>query len=417
MITNKQALFQARILAIICFCLLTFLQAQNNQKRDRGESFYDCLTSNTSGPGDIWVSVSGVGSIWDDSKASIKPDTLQSGKGSSDNPNGKWVSNVRLFPEVRIHAGVFDFLSLSFESRVLGWGFKPGWVGGSAKFTWPNNQEIRLNGFGAEIKYKYQFVDAHPSLGGYIGCMPEGFVVKGNLLESKFLYELEVLARATNLPLRLLLNAGIRMPLQKDKLDLSQFLTDAGIVYSGYGFDFYLLYSLEAFNNFFGPKKIERNDNKKYLVFFSENPMYATIGGNIRYNNGVKLSLSIPLLLSVNKESKMYWKDMQELYHNSNPELFPEEKKLGIKDPFDPWFVKWKIVGTLTFPLHFKMTSTELMRNFLLLKNRKMKKQMDIDRQIQERNVNKQKEKAEQDDSKKRLEEIKKRKDDIDSQK
>ena len=91
---------------------------------------------------------------------------------------------------------------------------------------------------------------------------------------------------------------------------------------------------------------------------------------------------------------------MAELHRNSKPELFSDEKRRGIKDPFDPWFVKWKVAGSITFPLRFKMTSSELMRNYLILKNRKEQRRIDIDQKIR----------AEEEE---RLQKIKKRKEEI----
>jgi hypothetical protein len=65
-------------------------------------------------------------------------------------------------------------------------------------------------------------------------------------------------------------------------------------------------------------------------------------------------------------------------------DLFPYEVSHGIKDPFDPWFVKWKIVAMLSFPLKYKLTSAEMMRNFLLLKNMKQQNRLDIDNRLKD---------------------------------
>lgn len=365
-----------RLLPVIIIFLLTLTCtacAQGNQKRNRGESFFNLRNSNTAGSGNIWLSLRGVGHVWDDDP--VKMDT-------SKKINRKWISNVRAFPEIRIEGGVLNFMSVSVESRLLSYGFKPGYVSCALKMTTPDNLDLRLNGFALELTYLHQFIESNPTLGGYQGFMPEGFVVKGNSIEMRFLYELDLLARFSSIPVRFLVNLGTRIPLRKDRLECFQVLGNTGLIYSRYGIDFYTLFSIEAFNNLFGPLIIKEPIDKNIAVYFSENLMYLTLGGNVRYDNGCVLSVSAPLLVSKNRESRMRVEDLVELHRNSRSEMFGDEKRRGIKDPFDPWFVKWKIAGSITFPLRFRMTSTELMRNYLLFKNRKDQRRIDIDQKI-----------------------------------
>jgi hypothetical protein len=308
--------------------------------------------------------------------------------------------------------GLTDFLSVHAESRLISFGFKPGYYGGGVKLTLPNNKELRLNGYGLCIDYKNIMRESAPSLGGYIGFMPEGFVVMGHNCEVKLLYELDILPKASLLPVRLCVNSGFRFPMSK-RQELYQYLMDIMIVYSGYGYDFYAGYSLESFMNFFSPVTIAQ-DSKKFMVWFGENPMYLNLGGNIRYDNGVTLSLTVPLLLSINHGSRMRVEDMVELIHHTPNGKFTYEKDRNIRDPFDPWFVKWKVAGAITFPLRFKMTGTEMMRNYLLLKNRKQSKKIDIDDRLDIlRSDELKKEAAGEDDDKKRLDEIRKRRESI----
>jgi hypothetical protein len=385
------------------FALLTprAPEAAENQKRDRGEPFYNCLNSNASGHGDIWVSLAAVGHIWDNSPIAMDSNAVK----------GKWVSNIRAFPEIRMHTGLFDIASLALESRALGNFWNPGWVSLDCKLTPPNNKELRFHGYALDIKYKYQFIESGPSLGGYIGFMPEGFVSKGHNIETRCIYELDLLPRISKLPLRLIVNNGIRIPLRDDRRNFYQFLTDAAIVYSGYGFDFFVEYSIEAFNNFCGPAVLQTSENKKIAVFFSENPMYLIFGGNLRYDNGLVLSITAPVLLSTNKESKMTVEDLRNLNHLRS-DLFPKEVKHGIKDPFDPWFVKWKIAGSITFPIRYTMTSSELMRNFLIMKNRKQDAKIDIDNKLLDTSPDKTSDSTKTED-KVRLEKILNRKSEI----
>jgi hypothetical protein len=366
--------------AIIICCIAGMLYAvetaaQQNQRRNRGETFYLCQNSNTAGPGDIWVALRAVGHIWDDSPIALDT-TARSGGTGTTSPR-KWISNIRAFPEVYLQGGITDFLSIHASCRALSYGFSPGWYNGGIKLTYPNNLDLRLHGFGLSVDYRYITRESAPSLGGYNGFMPEGFGIKGHNLETMFAYEFDLTPRLSIIPLRFLANTGVRVPLSK-RHELFQFLVNAGIVYSGYGFDFFVQYNLESFNNIFGPITIE-DGSKKFLVWLPENPMYVTLGGNVRYDNGVTLALAVPILLSANEGSRMRTEDLVELHHRSNPGLFSYEKEQGIVDPFDPWFVKWKIAGTLSFPLRFKMTGAEMMRNYLILKNRKQAKRIDID--------------------------------------
>ncbi len=354
-------------------------QTEKNQRRNRGESFYRCRNSNTVNPGDIWVSAGAVGHIWDDDPVSMD----SASKFTADSISGekrRWVSNIRAFPEISVQAGITEYLSVHANSRIISYGFVPGWFGGGVKLTLPNNYDLRLHGLGLYIDYRYQLRENGPTLGGYNGFMPEGFVVKGHNFEAVFVYELDLLPRFSYLPLRVLADAGLRQPLSK-RQNLRQLLIDLCMVYSGYGFDFFVQYSLESFNNLFAPLAVE-DDSKKFLIWFTENPMYFTLGGNIRYDNGITLSLSVPILLSVNQGSRMRWEDNMALHRQDINSPFRYEIDHGIFDPFDPWFVKWKIAGSISFPIRFKMSSAEMMRNYLLLKNIKEKKKIDIEERL-----------------------------------
>jgi hypothetical protein len=390
------------ITLLLCAGFTAAVFSQFEMKRERGESFYRCISSNTMGSGNIWLSVTSVGHVWDD--VPLKQNRSE----------GFWVSNIRAFPEAKVSGGLFDFAMLSVESRLVANGSViPGWVSSDLKLTWPNNKNLRLFGFGLDAKYLYNNINSKPSLGGYIGFIPEGYVAKGGVFEGRLLFDVDMISKITILPLRFILNLGFRQPLEAIYAKNYQFLGDAGIVFSGYDYDFFAAYSVEAFNNFLRPRPFTQHTpsgDKKFLVWFSENPMYLILGGNVRYPNGITLSVTLPLLTSVNVESKMSRTDLTYLNRNRS-DLFPYEVAHGIKDPFDPWFVKWKVVGTVTFPLRFTMTGAETMRNFLLLKNTRQENRIDIDDRL--RNFERRTTAEPEDDTDKRLEEIKKRKEEM----
>jgi hypothetical protein len=90
-------------------------------------------------------------------------------------------------------------------------------------------------------------------------------------------------------------------------------------------------------------------------------------------------------------------------------EKYVDEYDRGIRDPFDPWFAKWKILLQVTLPLHYKQTSAELKRTFLMMKNRKSKSTIDIDEKLDgaQKEIN-------ETDKKNRLDAIKKKRETID---
>ncbi len=394
-----------RTVALFTFavlCITLGLYAQGSVIRDRGEAYGTLYGANTTGPGDIWLGGTLLGHVWDDAPANIQ---------GPESERKRWVSNVRIFAEASMNAGLLDNLMLSIDSRLLGWGWKPGWVSGAFKYTPIDNKDLRLSGLALMLKMNYNVTEGPPTIGGYRGFMPEGFTVQGFVAEPWAIYELDLLSKISSVPLRVMVNVGFRFPFER--ASCWQTLFKAGIVFNGYDYDFFTYYTLEAFDNFSEPMAFPMG-GKKHLVYFTENPSYITVGGNIRYEGGAYLTFSVPLLLSVNQQSRINRHDLSML-NQRIVEAFPDEVKRGIKDPFDPWFVKWKIVATATIPLKYKATSTEMLRNYLLLKNRKERKTIDFDQRLNslEKQNDRELGENEEDDGQQRLEEIKKRREKV----
>jgi hypothetical protein len=365
-------------------------------RRDRGSDYYNCVSANTPGAGDVWVGVRAVGHIWDDPTDA---------SGNTTKRLLIFDRNMRAFPEVCGEVGIYDLAAFTVESRVLSWAYKFGWLSAAAKLTWPNNKELRLHGPGLEIKYIYNSIETTPTLGGYVGFMPEGPVVKGSTLQCKALYDLDFISVASWLPVKLSTNYGIRVPLRSDRTSWSQSLVSVAVAYAGLDVDVFVEYSFEGFVNNSVKPKIFHQDARTFEVAFSENPMYLTPGGKFRYPNGITLYACVPLLLSVNQGSDMtYGGNHQRLWDD-----FPDEQARGITDPFDPWYVKWKVVAGITIPLRYTQTSAEMMRNFLLMKNRPQRKRIDIDEKLKAIQGPGTQQKSDEEDKKARLEEIKKR--------
>lgn len=394
---------------VAAFCAVFCAAIAQGPERDRGEGLYQCASSNTIGAGNTWVTGRGIGFLW--------------GNGPD--------SAAKVFPflEFASETGVNNFMSLLVDSRILSypWNkwFQFGNVSAGAKFTVPDNKELRFRGYGLECKWLYNSQPQFPSLGGYrvggTGFAPDGYIVQGNNFQWKLVYDMDFISRYSRLPLKLDFNAGMRIPFAKASYILPQYLFDAGLAYVGLGFDMFAEYSVEAFNNFLGPQKIvglDGNGAQQRIneVFFWENPMYLTLGGRIRYDNGITLSGFIPLLLSTNVGSSMTDADRKLLDNSAiKPgDPFYDEHMRGITDPFDPWFAKWKIVAEISFPLRYNQTGAEMMRNFLLLKNRKLTEKIDIDERLKRFETQKDSLNTGDTDKKRRLEEIRKRQEQID---
>lgn len=368
-----------RFASIALIVLAAALSATSQgPRRDRGEGMYQEVSSNTVGSGNSWLTARGIGFLW------------------ANTPDSGGRPGVFPLLEVASETGVYDFASVQIASRLLSypWHHWPqfGNVSAAAKFTLPDNKDLRFRGYGLELKYSYNAVDNFASLGGYrvggTGFNAEGYTTQGSVFEFKAIHDIDFISRVSWLPLKAGINAGMRIPLTKEPNSqlhyvFPQFLFDAGVSYVGLGFDIFAEYSLEAFNNVGGPIKITGLDaahGRVMEVWFFENPMYATIGGRIRYNNGMELYLAVPFLLSQNVGSAMTLHD--DSLWNRNTSAFADEKARGINSAFDPWFASWKVVAELSFPILYRQTGAEMMRNFLLLKGKPREKKFDLDKEL-----------------------------------
>lgn len=395
-----KTLKSVQIILLFGWISLTF--CQNSLIRSRGENWFQCESANTIGSGNLWVRLRTLGFIWDS------------------DPEKDNAPSPFAFPEIKAEIGVQDFASVYLESRFLTYGWKFGWFASGIKYTFLDNKDIRLHNLGIKIEYQHRFLsNFSSSIAGYhnsegTGFCPEGFIIRGGNATVLALYDLDLLAKFSWLPLKISTNIGVKFPFSKTYLDYSRYLINCCIAFVGVGADVFVEYSLAGFArksttpkifNYYWPGWYnEEKKSKVWEVAFSENPMYISLGGRVRYTNGFVITGVVPLLLSQNAGSAMTDADRSGLKHGK----FPEETKRGITDPFDPWYPKWKIILQASYPIRYRLTSAEMRRNFLLLKNKKTKKRIDIDKRII-----RQEEEAQEDDRKRRLEEIKKRREEI----
>lgn len=383
------------------------LFAQTDYKRSRGEGFYRCESANTVGHGNIWITLGGIAFLWDS------------------NPEKDNRPEPFAFPEMKAEMGIKNIMSVHLESRPLSYGWKFGWVALGSKFCILDNKDIRFHAIGVDLTYRQRVLsEFHTSIAGYqdskgTGFIPEGFIVSGGNLSFKLMHDVDFLAKISNLPLKISTNIGVNIPLNREYMTYSQYLINFGVAYVGLGADVFIEYSLEAFcNNSKEPKLFDLGINKRWEVAWSENPMYLTIGGRIRYPNGLAFFGAVPLLLSHNVGSAMTLEDKIALSKSkNNPDgKYYDEFLRGITDPYDPWYTRWKIILQISYPIRYRQTSAEMKRSFLLLKNKKGKKRIDIDKRmgIGKETSDKKKEAA---DRKKRLEAIRKRQEEIENSK
>ncbi|MBD3422694.1 MAG: hypothetical protein GF398_21475 [Chitinivibrionales bacterium] len=400
---NNSKIVLSILLTLAC---LQSVDAQQYQKRSRGEGLYQCVNANTVGHLNIWTSLRAIGFIWDNPFDREKQKEIET----------VVQNNIFGFPELSAEIGFFNIASLIVDTRALTYGFRYGSYGFGAKFTWPNNKDIRAHGPGLLIKYEHQLVNSTPTLGGYIGFMPEGYIAGGGNLRLTALYNLDALALFSKLPLSLFVNTGINLPLDQQYRKYSTYRINTGIAFIGLGADFFIEYSLEAFFGTIGEPKLitqAKPAYRKFEVAFSENKMYLTLGARIRYDNGLVLYGAAPLLISRNWGSAMTNDDKYKLQQKLD---FSNEDARGVTDPFDPWYAKWKIVGSISFPLRFRQTGAEMRRSFLLMKNRKDRKRINIDERLNKLKMNNESgltPQQEDQDKKRRLGTIRKRRDEI----
>lgn len=264
------------IFVLVCFAVALC----QGPRRDRGEGMYQLESSNTMGPGNTWATARGIGFLWASSPDSAKR------------------PGIFPFLELESETGLLDFASVKVASRVLSYPWSHWWqfgnISAAAKFTLPDNKQLRFRGYGLELKYTYNALSKFASLGGYrvdgTGFNAEGYTTQGSVFQFKAIHDIDFISQYSWLPLKMGVDAGMRIPLTKTPNSSwnyiqPQFLFDAGISYVQLTYDVFAEYSLEAFNNFLGPKKITGLDSlhtRVMEVWFLENPMYVTIGGRIR---------------------------------------------------------------------------------------------------------------------------------------
>ncbi len=342
------------------------------------------------GEGNLWVSAQMMGFIWDNAL------TAKDGGGQ-----------LKIFPSLEIRYGILQFLQARAYSRVLSYGFKPGFVGGEVKATLPNNMGIRFWGLGLALQYERGFLNEFSSLGGDrdggTGFSPEGLIYQAGSTNLILATDLDFIAMSSHTPFTLYLNAGYALPNDAQYRDLGQYLLRTGVEYKGVSVDFFTEFSINALNNFGEPLLVDKlPPRRKYLVHFWENLWYITAGARMRYESGMSIAAGISF-----RPRPMVAEAGATIEDNDQNVIYSKENVPDLNAGFSPFYADWTLQGGISYPIRYAQPSSEIYRGFLLKKNEKRKRVIDIDEKVKASGLNSAEEERE---AKKRLEQIEERK-------
>jgi hypothetical protein len=285
----------------------------------------------------------------------------------------------------------------------------------------PNNNKLRLFGAAFSAAYTYNLVKDYASFGyrnDVAGFYPEGIMLSGSSFEWRAIGDVELIQWKSFLPLKFYLNLGYRFSMSEmpgatvengaivlpQPRSYGQYLFYTGLEYKGLSTDFFVEYYAEVFNTFSSPQTViwvgDGGPSKRFPYYFSENPMYLTPGMRVKYSNGITLMAAIPIKMS--SESGYPLRSL-----SREEKLLPDAASNNWTDGYSPFYADWKVMGKISFPIHFTMSNAEMIRKFLLLKNRNKKQTMDIDEAIDKKDKKKEGEKS---DEEKMKDDIEKRK-------
>jgi len=353
-------------------------------KRNRADALWFSLPSNTVGKGNLWIKGYGNAFLWDN--------------------GGEASNNFYPFPNLMGQFGVLNYLQVEGSMLGIGYGYKvPGDIRLGMKITWPDKGKVRLFGPALALNYTHSFVDEFPSIGGFrikgTGFSNQGILRQGGNLSFKGIMDLELITLYSWLPFKIYFNFGYEMGLDRRYSQLDEIPMSAGFEAKFFTTDAFVEYNVKFLKGLFWfgdsllMKKIPR-PTTAYNIHYSELPHNMSIGTRIKYPNG--FSIKAGAVLGLFKE-KGFTVDVED--KNIQAQII----KTGASDGFSPFYANWQIFGEMALPIKFKMTSSELYRNFILLKNKRENKKRDIEGLLKKKGD------KENDEDKKRLDKIEKR--------
>lgn len=377
----------------IFLIVLIFLLSINAERiNPRGDGLITTISSNTYGKNNILIKTFGRAYYWDD--AGIDPIT---GEGSN--------YPLKVLPSLGVDYGILPYLDCGLSIEAVGRSFTlASEITARIKGTLPTNSKLRFYGLALDIEYKYNRVANFGSIGGYreggTGFSADGIMYEGSSLKFIIANDLDLISIDSKLPIRVLLNTGYLMSLNRTFSYLDQIVLSLGLEYKGINSDFFLETGLKTLSLFDASTRIEELDNGLHIftVHFLENYIYFTPGIRLKFENGVVFTGGFPLSLA-----KEVGEDIHAIPNQSpiRSTFFRDEGT----DGFSPFYADWQINGKITIPIKFKTTTSEMVRNYLLLKNIKHIKKRSIEEKLNKNDTDSEKRLIELEEKKKKIQE------------
>ncbi len=393
----KNSLFIQRVIVPLVFLWIIGGNVFAFEKRDRWSGLNMVTSSSTMGKGNFFLSMHGNAFLWDNQAAEKLPTIL---------------------PNLELGYGVLDYLHIvgGLEVRTT----KPSLAYLKFKITTPNTKSIRFFGVSQSIEMYRNLLDEFKSNGFRYkneGFSPDKFIIGNDDYITFFRFitsmDVELIKWSAYLPFKFYFNIGFEGGLSswmaqnvqaardvyktinngkeasEGSTNFSKVPISFGVELKTQKTDFFIEVVSEPFLE--NIKKIIYLGNEKkdltlvrYNVVVSgkepllkildihlfEVPIYLSIGSKLKYSNGSTFQFGFSWLLS----------------HDVGASLGPcnSENKCreGAEDGFSPFYPQWKLFGRINYPIRFKQSSAELYRAYILKKNKKSRKVLDINNRL-----------------------------------
>ncbi|MFC1584442.1 hypothetical protein ACFL5V_02725 [Fibrobacterota bacterium] len=376
--------------------------AQALEKRDRWSGLYKVSSSSTIGEGNLFLTLYGRSFLWDNAAAQKLPTML---------------------PHAELGYGLVDFAHISGGFQVMT--TRPSLAFLKLKVTTPNTKNIRLIGIAQSFELYRNLLKEFKSNG--LRYKNEGFTPDFFLMGNEDLFtfyrlmtclDFEMIKLFSFLPFKFYLNLGIEGGFgswmgSKRSEAMKAYEEDRGIregdeLHIGTtnftkvpillgaelktrATDFFFELEAEPFLEHVKNLYRDEASGDRYWVRYNiilegeppgmrifdihmlETPIYLNLGGRLKYPNGLSLLGGFSWSLSFDMGGKL------------GPCSITECRE-GATDGFSPFLPQWRLFSAIKLPLKFRQTSAELYRTYLLRRNQRSRKVIDIDDNLQGKN-------------------------------
>ncbi len=400
--------FTSSLFLVLSFATCLVSLSYSIEKRDRYSGLFHTSSSSVMGRNNLFLNIYGRTFLWDNNAASNVP---------------------TIIPNLELGYGLWDIFQLSGGMQIMT--TRPSLAFLKIKMTTPNNKNIRMLGFSQSFEVYKNLSKEFKSNGFRFenqGFTPDHFKHGGTGIVSYYKFvsalDFELIRLTTLLPLKFYLNLGYELPVEqwmdtrkkeaeenyeetyrlsseqdeyKGSTDFSKVPAMIGMELKTSSTDFFLELEGDFFRShieelFKGKKGSEKfwvrynvvlaGDNLKVFdMHIMENPIFINVGGRLKYPNGLTLSGGFSWLLSRDYGGTFGGCSEKNVCHG---DPIP-----GARDGFSTFYPQWRLFGGLSYPLKFQQTSAELYRTYLLRKNRKNRKVIDIESNLEEKTESK----------------------------